>query len=276
MMRGSSGDPILNAMVDLRAAKQPFALATVIDTRGSVSAKPGSKAVIGQNGRIVTGWVGGGCAENSVCHTALDCLRMGDTAVIELDMNDEVLGTGMPCGGSMRVYVEPFLPAPTLWLLGHGRVAECVCSLGALMGFEVVVDDPLADSEHYPDAVRLLTDDMDYGQLTPEPADFVVIATQHKGDHQSLQRALRSGASRIALIASRKRARLVMDYLRSEGFDATDLQRVSAPAGFDLGARSPDEIALSVVCELVMQRRGGSGLLLRDKISQPEGADPSA
>jgi len=209
-------------------------------------------------------------------HTALDCLRMGDTAVIELDMNDEVLGTGMPCGGSMRVYVEPFLPAPTLWLLGHGRVAECVCSLGALMGFEVVVDDPLADSEHYPDAVRLLTDDMDYGQLTPGPADFVVIATQHKGDHQSLQRALRSGASRIALIASRKRARLVMDYLRSEGFDATDLQRVSAPAGFDLGARSPEEIALSVVCELVMQRRGGSGLLLRDKISQPEGADPSA
>jgi xanthine dehydrogenase accessory factor len=191
-------------------------------------------------------------------------------------MNDEVLGTGMPCGGSMRVYVEPFLPAPTLWLLGHGQVAECVCSLGALMGFEVVVDDPLADSEHYPDAVRLLTDDMDYGQLTPGPADFVVIATQHKGDHQSLQRALRSGASRIALIASRKRARLVLDYLRSEGFDATDLQRVSAPAGFDLGARSPEEIALSVVCELVMQRRGGSGLLLRDKISQPEGADPSA
>src|SRR4051794_1405537 len=136
--------------------------------------------------------------------------------------------------------------------------------------------DPLADSEYYPDAVRLLTDDMDYGQLTPGPADFVVIATQHKGDHQSLQRALRSGASRIALIASRKRARLVMDYLRSEGFDATDLQRVSAPAGFDLGARSPEEIALSVVCELVMQRRGGSGLLLRDKISQPEGADPSA
>jgi len=276
MMRGDSGDTILNAMVDLRAAKQPFALATVIDTRGSVSAKPGSKAVIGQNGRIVTGWVGGGCAENSVCHTALDCLRTGDTAVIELDMNDEVLGTGMPCGGSMQVYVEPFLPAPTLWLLGHGRVAECVCSIGALMGFEVVVDDPLADSEHYPDAVRLLTDDMDYGQLTPKPADFVVVATQHKGDHQSLQRALRSGASRIALIASRKRARLVLDYLRGEGFDATDLQRVSAPAGFDLGARSPEEIALSVVCELVMQRRGGSGLLLRDKISQQEGANQSA
>src|SRR5690349_11229711 len=109
--------------------------------------------------------------------------------------------TGMPCGGSMRVYVEPFLPPPTLWLLGHGRVAQCVCSIGALMGFAVVVDDPLADSEHYPDAVRLLTDDMDYGELAPGPADFVVIATQHKGDHQSMQRALRSGAGHIALIA---------------------------------------------------------------------------
>ena len=146
MTRGSSSDPILNAMVDLRAAKRPFALATVIETRGSVSAKTGAKAVIEQNGRVVTGWVGGGCAESSVCQAALNCLRISDTAVIELDMNDEVPGTGMPCGGSMRVYVEPFLPPPTLWLLGHGRVAECVCSIGALMGFAVVVDDPLADN----------------------------------------------------------------------------------------------------------------------------------
>jgi xanthine dehydrogenase accessory factor len=275
MMRGSSGDPILNAMVDLRAAKRPFALATVIETQGSVSAKTGAKAVIDENGRVVTGWVGGGCAESSVCQAALNCLRTGDTAVIELDMNDEVLGTGMPCGGSMRVYVEPFQPPPTLWLLGHGRVAECVCSVGALMGFAVVVDDPLADNEHYPDAVRLLTDDMDYGELAPGPADFVVIATQHKGDHQSMQRALRSGAGHIALIASRKRTRLVLDYLRAEGFGSTDLQRVSAPAGFDLGARTPEEIALSVVCELVMQRRGGSGMLMRDKISQQERIDQS-
>jgi len=157
-------------------------------------------------------------------------------------MNDEVLGTGMPCGGSMRIYVEPFLPPPTLWLLGHGRVAECVCSIGVLMGFAVVVDDPLADSEHYPDAVRLLTEDMDYGELAPGPADFVVIATQHKGDHQLMQRALRSGAGHIALIASRKRTRLVLDYLGNEGFDSADLQRVSAPAGFDLGARTPEEL----------------------------------
>ena len=89
MMRGSSGDPILNAMVDLRAAKRPFALATVIETRGSVSAKTGAKAVIDQNGRVVTGWVGGGCAESSVCQAALNGLRTGDTAVIDLDMNDQ-------------------------------------------------------------------------------------------------------------------------------------------------------------------------------------------
>jgi xanthine dehydrogenase accessory factor len=273
MMRGDSGDAILNEMVDLRAAKQPFVLATVIETRGSVSAKPGSKAVIDQNGRVLTGWVGGGCAESSVCHTALECLRTGNTAVIALDLDDEVLGTGMPCGGSMQVYVEPFLPPPTLWILGHGRIAECICSIGALMGFSVVVDDPLAEREHYPDATRLMTDDMDYSALAPGPMDFVVVATQHKGDHQSMQRALRSGAGHIALIASRKRARLVLDYLRKEGFDTTDLQRVSAPAGFDLGARSPEEIALSVVCELVMQRRGGTGLLMRDKVGGEEEAD---
>src|SRR3954466_4157644 len=213
MMRGSSGDPILNAMVDLRAAKQPFALATVIDTRGSVSAKPGSKAVIGQNGRIVTGWVGGGCAESSVCHIALDCLRTGDTAVIELDLNDEVLGTGMPCGGSMRVYVEPVLPRPTLWLLGHGRVAECLCRFGATLGFRVVVDEtPAPEPAQFPDAAEIIGDDYGYERLTPGAEDAVVIATQHKGDHVSAVRALRSPAWHVAVIASGKRARLVVEF----------------------------------------------------------------
>ncbi len=250
---------VLDSMLLLRAARQPFAVATVVETLGSVSAKTGAKAVIDQNGRVVAGWVGGGCAESTVCGAAVECLRTHETRVVELDMNDEVLGTGMPCGGSARVYVEAMLPKPTLWILGHGRVAETVCVIGALMGFDVVVDDPMADAARYPHATRLLTDDLDYGELTPGPDDHVVVATQHKGDHESMPRLLRAGVRHVALIASRKRSRLVLDFLRREGFGETDIARVHAPAGLDLGARTPEEIALSVVSEIVMLRRGGSG-----------------
>lgn len=261
---------ILDAMVALRASRQPFALATVIEIDGSVSAKTGAKAVIGQDGRVIAGWVGGGCAESSVCQTALDCLRIQRGKVIALNMNDEVLGTGMPCGGSMRVYVEPMLPPPTLWILGHGRVAETVCVLASLMGFDVVVDDALADRARYPDAARLLADDLDYSQLTADPADYVVVATQHKGDHELMQHVLRAGVHYVALIASRKRSRLVLDFLRHEGFCEDDLARVHAPAGLDLGARSPEEIALSVVSEMVILRRGGSGARMDGTSSDPQ------
>jgi len=250
---------VLDTMLTLRARRQPFALATVIGTEGSVSARIGSKAVIDRDGRVVAGWVGGGCAEGMVCQTAVDCLRTQEGQVIELDMNDEVLGTGMPCGGSARVFVEPMLQKPLLWILGHGRVAETVCRIAALVGFDVVVDDPMADSVRYPDAVGLLTDDIDYSQLTIGPDDYVVVATQHKGDHESLPRLLREGANHVALIASRKRSRLILDFLRQEGFGEDDLAHVHAPAGLNLGARTPEEIALSVVSEIVMHRRGGSG-----------------
>ena len=111
---------------------------------------------------------------------------------------------------------------------------------------------------------------MDYGQLQPLPADFVVIATQHKGDHKSMRRSLQSRAGYIALVASRKRSRLVLDYLRREGFRDADLERVMAPSGLDLGARTPEEIALCVISEIVLVRRHGTGARLRDKLRQEE------
>lgn len=264
---------IFDVMVEMRAKREPFAVATVVETEGSVSAKTGAKAVIDRDGRVVTGWVGGGCAESSTCHTALECMKSGQTTVIDIDMNEEVLGAGMPCGGAMRVYVEPVLPKPTLWIMGHGRIAECLCMLGDLMGFSVVVNDPLVDYGRYPAAAQLINDDNNYSQLTPLATDFVVIATQHKGDHQSMTRALKSPAQYVALIASRKRSRLVMDYLRQDGFDQETMSRVMAPAGINLGARTPEEIALSVISEIVMIRRAGNGLHMRDILMIESGPD---
>jgi xanthine dehydrogenase accessory factor len=263
---------IFDLIQRLRAAGRPFAIATVVETTGSVSAKTGAKAVIDAHGRVVAGWVGGGCAESATCEQGVDCMATGQTAVLEIDLDDEVLGAGMPCGGHMRVYVEPVLPRPRLWIMGHGRVAECLCQMGDLLGLEVIVNDPLVDRERYPAAARLITDDPDYEALAPAAGDYVVIATQHKGDHESMRRALASEAGYIALIASRKRSRLVLDFLRREGFAEDALERVMAPSGLDLGARTPEEIALCVISEIVLVRRGGSGLRMRDKLRREDSA----
>lgn len=265
--------PLLGRLADMGTE---YAVATVIETRGSASARTGSKAVIGQHGDVLAGWVGGGCAQSTVCHAAVECLRDGQTRIVDLNLDDEVLGTGMPCGGTMRVFVKPVMPKPKLWILGHGRIAECLCRMGAIVGFDPIINDFMAKRDRYPEAARLIADDLDYGQLAPGAQDCVVVATQHKGDHRSMLRALGSPANYIALIASNKRTNLVLDYLRGEGIEEPQLARVHAPAGLDLGAETPEEVALSVIAEIVMLRRNGSGaplrLLLRDGATSAAGS----
>ncbi len=265
----------LDYLLSIRQQNVPFAVATVIDVVGSTSAKTGSKALIDHHGKVVTGWVGGGCAESSTCLAAEKCMATGETDIIEIDLDDEVLGAGMPCGGHMRVYIEPTIPKPVVWIMGHGAVAECICHLADLTGFSVIVNDSMAEHEKFPDAAQLITDDIDYDLLTPKAEDFVVIATQHKGDHESMSKALASNAQYIALIASRKRSRLVLDYLRQKSFSDADLDRVMAPCGLDIGARTPAEIALSVISEIVLVRRQASGVRMRDTL-QREVSPPKA
>jgi len=267
-------DPeLLEVVSSLNRERAAYALATVVETQGSASAKPSSKALIDAQGRLLTGWVGGGCAESAVCKAALDCLETGEATIVDIDLSDEVLGAGMPCGGRMRVFVDPVLPRPQLWLMGHARIAEALCTLAELLGFDVIVDDGGATWQRYVAAKRLITDDLDYSQLAPLPNDFVVIASQHKGDHESIERALASEARYIALIASRKRSGLVLRYLREKGVDRDNLARVVAPAGLDLGGRTPEEIALSVVSQMVMVRRGGSGVDKRKTTSSSANED---
>ncbi|WP_036248249.1 XdhC family protein [Methylobacter sp. BBA5.1] len=250
---------LLNLQLELHEARRPYALATVVEILGSSSAKPASKALIDLSGKVIAGWVGGGCAQSMVSSAALECLDTGAPRVIEIDLNDEVFGAGMPCGGSMRVYVEPVLPKPLLWLMGHGRIVESLCEFAQRLGFDVIVNDPQATVERFPTALRVISDDSRYQQLQPQTGDFVVIATHHKGDYDSLTRALQSEALYISLVASRKRANLVLERLRQEGCPETRLARVRAPAGLNLGAKLPEEIALSIVSEMVLVRRGGCG-----------------
>lgn len=243
---------------EFREARVPHAVATVVEITGSSSAKPGAKALIDGAGRVVHGYVGGGCAEAMVSEAALQSLTSGEPTLVEIDLDDEVFGAGMPCGGNMRVYVEPMLPKPVLWLMGHGLIVESLCKFAHQLGFEVVVNDAKAVAERFPTAGRVIADDTRYQQLQPGAGDFVVIASHHKGDYDSLARAMKSDAAYIALVASRKRSSLVLQRLAGE-FPAESIARVRAPAGLDLGAKLPEEIALAIASEMVLVRRGGRG-----------------
>jgi xanthine dehydrogenase accessory factor len=240
------------------AEGKAFAIATVVRVEGSSSARRGSKAIIDSRGKLITGWVGGGCAESAVKSEALKCMETGRPQLITLDMRDEELGVGMPCGGKMEVFIEPVLPKPELLIVGHGRIAETLSAIGHLMGFSITVNDPAADAKAFPNASRLVTEDFDLTETPVGPKTFVVIATQHKRDHLWLQKALEGNAIYTALVASRHRAKLVLDYLAVAGIPAQKIASVRAPAGLDLGAATPEEIALSIISEMVALRRGAS------------------
>lgn len=256
----------LSRLLEYRNARLPISLATVVEVFGSSSAKLGAKAVFDRTGRIIEGWIGGGCAQAMVAKEALNCLTDGEARMVDVDLNDEIFGAGMPCGGSMRVFVEPILPKPLVWLMGNGLIAETLCELSFLMGFDTIVIDPKASPHEFPLAYRIIDDDGQYLELKPNPGDFVVIATHHKGDLISLTRALNSEAGYIALVSSRKRAGLIMSRLTQEGIPKDSLSRIHAPAGLDLGAKMPEEIALSLISEMVLIRRGGKGGFLHENI----------
>jgi xanthine dehydrogenase accessory factor len=259
---------------EFEAQHQPFAIATVVRVEGSSSAKRGSKALIDSQGKIVMGWVGGGCAESAVRSEALRCMRTETPELITLDMQDEVLGVGMPCGGMMDVYIEPVLPQPELVIAGHGRIAETLARIGHLMNFAVTVHDPSAARENFPDAQRIIDTDFNVAEISFGSNTYVVIATLHQNDHIWLQRALDGEAAYVALIASAHRSRLVLDYLLAEGVSTEKVERVWAPAGLDLGAAGPEEIALSIMSQIVALRRGGRAIARKDVVHTSE-AEPA-
>jgi len=246
------------------AQGKSFAIATIVRVEGSSSAKRGSKAIIDAQGKIALGWVGGGCAESAVRNEALKCIGLERPELITLNMTDELLGVGMPCGGKMDVYIEPILPQPELLIVGHGRIAEVLANIAHLMNFSVTVNDPAADRESFPLADHLVTEDFDLSETPITSRTFVVIATLHKQDHVWLQKALEGNAAYVALIASRHRSKLVLDYLLATGVAPEKVEMVWAPAGLDLGAATPEEIALSIVSQMVALRRGGRVKALKE------------
>lgn len=257
-------EALLALAAELQRRGEPFALATVVRCEAPTSAKPGAKALVRRDGSV-DGWVGGACAEPVVVREALDALRDGRPRLVGLYgeggrepwRTGGILDYAMTChsGGTLEIYVEPYLPAPLLVLLGHGPVIEALATLGRATGYAVV---PLPDDAAWAGLDGLALD----------RRASVVVATHADSDEHALERVLRTDAGYVSLVASRRRAAGVVERLRQRGVPPGRLGRFKAPAGLDLGAVTPAEIAVSILAEIVQHHRG-------DKIGEaaPAAAD---
>jgi xanthine dehydrogenase accessory factor len=244
-------DELIALAAELQRSGEAFALATVVRCEAPTSAKPGAKALIREDGRV-QGWVGGACAEPVVAREALQAMRDGRPRLIGLygegghipGRTEGMLEYGMTChsGGTLEIYVEPYLPKPQLVLIGHGPVVETLATLGRAADFTVVT--LVADT---------LQAGLEEQRLTGRAS--VVVATHADSDEDVLDRVLRTDAGYVSLVASRRRAGVILESLERRGLPPERRSRLKAPAGLDIGAVTPEEIAVSILAEIIQHRR---------------------
>ncbi len=254
----------------LRAEGRAFAVATVVRTVDATSAKPGAKALILGDGTIVAGWVGSGCARGAVSKAAVRAVEEGAPQFVSLrpeelleaegvKPGDERHGVrfarnGCPSKGSMDIFVEPELPQPRLIIFGSGPVALALAALAARFDLHRTLCAPgLTDAP----AVEAVQDGFAF-DTAGQAQRYAVVATQGKGDEAALRAALASGADYVAFVGSRRKFATLADRLAADGVERAALDAVSAPAGLDIHAITPDEIAVSILAEIIAHRRAGN------------------
>ena len=257
----------------------PFATALVVRAEKPTSGKPGDKAIITADG-VMHGWIGGSCAQPLVVEQALKALADGEARLIRLSPDPEsespregLLELPLTCysAGTVEVYIEPQFPRPRLLIVGNLPVAQALAHLGKAMNYHVIAVDLDGDGAGMEHADEVLTGLEGIGEQI-RPYTYVVIATHGNYDEVALEHVLRAKPSYVGLIASPTRAAAVRDYLTKQGVTETELTPLKSPAGLDIQARRGDEIALSVMAEIVQKRRNEE---LRDLALFGEGAKPA-
>jgi len=254
-------DEFLKKSAELIARGESFATATVVRCQAPSSGKPGDKAIIHPNGEI-WGWIGGGCAQPVVIKEALKSLADRRPRLVRIspsaDGSEEgIVDYTMTChsGGALDIYIEPVLPSPHVVILGRSPIGQTLARLGREIGYAVsVVAAEELKREYFTDAELLQDKDFNLARARITPKTFVVVSTQGEGDEEALEQALKSDAGYVAFVASKTKAGKVFEYLRVRGIAQARLDQVHAPAGLSIGAGSPQEIAVSILAEIVKLR----------------------
>jgi xanthine dehydrogenase accessory factor len=251
---------LFEEIVKMRRAGQRAALATIVHTNGSIPSYESSRMLVREDGSIA-GTIGGGCVEAEVWAAAKEVMQKEAPRKMVFNLNNEAsYDNGLICGGTVEIFVEPILPQPMLYLFGGGHVAMAVAKAASSAGFAVgVVDDreAFANLERFPMAAEVFTSYEDaFEKIHPNASTYLVIVTRgHKDDMRVLAWAVRTEARYVGMIGSKRKVLSVYKALEKEGYRPEEFERVFAPMGLEIGALSPEEIALSIAAELVAVRR---------------------
>ena len=237
-------------LADAIQSKQLAVLATVVEVKGASPAKVGAQIVLLSDGMTV-GTVGGGKLESSILTDAQAALGEGQPRLAHYALTEEgPQAIGTLCGGEVTVFIQPFLPPPQLIILGGGHIGRPLKVMGEAAGFDVIVVDVEPGRADIPEleSVQLTTDSF-----------IVLITTDHVSDEAALRQVIASPVRYIGMIGSRHKCQIILDHLRQDGVSEEALGRVYAPIGLDLGGPTPEEIAVAILAEVIIVRRGGKG-----------------
>ena len=255
---------ILDKINELRERGEEFCVATVVRTQNATSAKAGAKAIVTHDGEI-HGFVGGGCVQGAVRRVAEDVLRDGAPRLIRVMPNDDVVEqvdrdgvelhkSSCPSGGTIELFIEPMRTAPRCIVCGASPVAAAFVALASAMGYRTIVAALAEDHDNVPGG-DVYIDGFDLASVSPSAADAIIVATQGKRDREAAEAALRTDCAYVAMVGSRKKAKALREALKEKDVPEEQLARLKAPAGLDIGAIEPEEIALSIMGEVVQFRR---------------------
>jgi xanthine dehydrogenase accessory factor len=270
---------IYRAVAELEAQHEAGALCTIVSSQGSTPRHTTSKMLVYADGTFV-GTVGGGEMENRVIREALDALKDGKPRLLQYSMTDPARGDPGVCGGQLEVFVEPLIPKPVVVVIGSGHVGKAVAYLAHWLGFYVVVNDdrpefctpeavPGGDEYHAVPMAELPE------KMNITPWTYLVLTTRGVDvDVKGLPVLLDSSAAYIGVIGSRRRWTMTRKKLLEDGFPAEKLDRIHSPIGLELNAETPEEIAVSILAELIMLRQGGDGLVMSEINSKQKNGEP--
>lgn len=251
---------LFEEIVRMRRAGQRGALATIVHTDGSIPSYESSRMLVREDGSSA-GTVGGGCVEADVWAAAREVMQKEAPRKLVFHLNNEAsYDNGLICGGTVEIFIEPILPQPVMYVFGGGHVSMALAKAAHAVGFGVgVIDDreAFANAQRFPMAQEIFTSyEEAFEKLRPGTSSYLVIVTRgHKEDMRVLAWAVRTNARYVGMIGSKRKVLSVYRALEKDGYTPEEFERVYAPMGLDIGALSPEEIAVSIVAELVAVRR---------------------
>jgi xanthine dehydrogenase accessory factor len=258
---------LYEAVLEATQRGHRVALATIVKATGSTPREAGTKMLIYTDGSIVD-TIGGGSLEANVITEAQAALGEGKPRLVRYELRDSEVGDPGICGGEAEIFIDVINPHPTVLIVGAGHVGRSIAVLSSFLGFgTVVLDDraEFANAERLPQADEIMVGDIgqELARFNINPQTYIVIVTRgHEHDRDTLRQVVSSPAAYIGMIGSRRKVKMVFDELQKDGVAEEALAAVHAPIGLDIGAETPEEIALSIMAEIVMVRRGGKGGLM--------------